>query len=171
VVNHFRIGIEDRSPDAERKRLLSAYTTVFMASDVEANMVVRRAQYPPPPTQFAASPLVSILWERYLRHVDGREGIFTLAYFCKTMLEAESLGRTKEVFNISQSVLTLLGTLSTERGTASRDLRKHTSHARPATPAEEKWLRVLVLKLIHQAGVVASGAIPSKLTLNELPAL
>jgi hypothetical protein len=135
-----------------------------------------RGQYPAPPEGFVASPDVETMWHRYERHLEGRELLASMAYFCLTLLEgsAGSRDRAAKQYGISGKVLDTLGRLTTEIGdeqTARKASRLR--ERRPYTGAEKTWLEATVKALIRRAGEWAYAAEAQRptLTMEDLPKL
>ena len=85
---------------------MSATATINIEAVVAARAQVARPRYPDPPHQFAVSPDVETLWNRYEGHLQGREPLLSAANACLTWLEATHGGRRNVArkFRISQKI-------------------------------------------------------------------
>ena len=120
--------VVDRDPsshDNKVRRTASASLDVLWST---AEAVETRGDYPEPPRNFALSPDVETMWERYEGYLKGREPLLSMAYFCLTVLESSvrnepGKGNKREkalrAYVIQDKVLSKLGELTTNLGTAS----------------------------------------------------
>lgn len=124
---------------------------------------------PPAPSAIERSPDVMSMYQRYLGHLEGREPLSGMAYFCLTVLEQMQGGRRNAArhFAISNKVLDRIGSLCAKGGAAAR---KHSGTKTAYTPEEERFLRSAIKTLIHRAAEVESGAHPQrrKITLADV---
>jgi hypothetical protein len=129
--------------------------------------------YPPLPPVFLITPLVEVLWNRYMRYVAGNEPLFAMAYFCLTALQCYT-GSRKQVarrYNIEPAILSKIAELSSSRGTAA-DARKMTkAQLTSATIGEQEWLKQAIRSLIRQVGIVEAGIKNSRFVISQLPKL
>lgn len=129
-------------------------------------------EFPEPPrVGTKRSPDVDSMFQRYLRHLEGREPLPSMAYFCLTMLKQMAGGRAVNAaatFNISKRVLDRIGKLSSNKGGFSA--RKATGSNAPLTIDEERFLKSAVKLLIQRAAEVEYGSDPSrkKITLADI---
>ena len=123
----------------------------------------------PPPTDIERSPDVDSMFSRYLGHLQGREPLACMAYFCLTVLEQTQGGRHNAArhFAISNKVLDRIGRLCAKGGA---DARKYTGAKTPYTPEEERFLKSAIETLIRRAAEVEHGPDPSrpKITLADI---
>ena len=124
----------------------------------------------PPPAAIKRSPDVNSMYHRYLGHLEGREPLPGMAYFCFTVLQQMGGGpaNAPRHFGVSNSVLKRIRTLSAYKG--GTDARKEDGRNAPYTPEEERFLRSAIKTLIHRAAEVESGAHPRrrKITLADV---
>jgi hypothetical protein len=171
----------DRDPsshDNGGRRTASASLDVLWST---AEAVETRSDYPKPPRNFALSPDVETMWERYEGYLKGREPLLSMAYFCLTVLELSARnvpgkGGNREkalrAYVIQDKVLSKLGELTARLGGAET-ARKAGGAGRPPTPSENEWIERCVLALVRRAGERAAN--PQKrfplLTMAKLPKL
>lgn len=133
-----------------------------------------RYAYPEPPLDFAASPDVETLWNRYQGFLAGREPLPSMAYFCFTAIVAMAGGvdEASARFKIARPVLKKLSELSSTRGGAT-DARKYEAKGTltPLSQPERKWLDAVVRQVIRRVGQEATGAAPLVLAMTDLPPL
>ena len=129
--------------------------------------------YPPLPPVFLITPLVKMLWDRYMRYVAGNEPLFDMGYFCLTVLESYT-GRRNQIarrYKVELAILDKIGELSSSRG-GPADARKMTkTQFTPATIGEQEWLKQAIRSLILQLGAVEAGDMNSRLVMSQLPKL
>src|SRR5579862_7067126 len=82
--------------------------------DTTLSIVVGRARYPEPPTDFTADPDVETMWRRWEGFLADREPLPSMAYFCLTVVESHG-GRAGAArrLGISLPVLHTIGRLAT----------------------------------------------------------
>jgi hypothetical protein len=141
----------------------------------EISVHATRSEYPTPPEDFATSPEVEALLERYHRCLDGKEKLLPMANFCYTVFKGIAGGKSKasKLFNISGGVLMKLGEL-----TARGDLRtarkwRDEKQNRPLSQSEENWLKQVVKRMILRLGEYnANPKGPfGKITMADFPQL
>lgn len=132
-----------------------------------------RRSYPKPPTEFSVDPLVETLWRRYESHLQGREPLFSMAYFCLTAIERDAGSKKKAAvkFAIDLKVLSTLGQLSSSRGDATEARKVVGSTLQPASGAEVAWLQGTITALVGQVASLAAGVAPPQLSMSALPRL
>lgn len=120
-----------------------------------AKILVSRASYPSPPTNFAVDDPVRNMALHYRRFKQGREPLGAMAAFCLTALEGAAGNRAAatKIYGISMKVLNKLGLLVEEAG--GEDARKYKGASRSFTPEERKWITELIPALISRAAEVA----------------
>ena len=110
------------------------------------------------------------MFHRYLGHIQGREPLSAMAYFCLTVLEQMGGGRSVAAvrFGISKKVLRRISKLSTNKGGPSA--RKAIGSNAPHTPEEERFLKSAIQTLIRMAAEVEFGPDPEreKITLADI---
>ena len=123
----------------------------------------------PPPAALKRSPDVDTMYQRYLRHLEGREPLPAMAYFCLTMLEhiAGSRREAARRFAISDNVLQKIGTLCGKGGGVAR---KRDGLGHPYTPEEERFLKAAIRTLIRRAAEVEFASDPNRrqITLDDI---
>ena len=124
--------------------------------------------FPDPPTAaIKRSPDVDSMYHRYLGHLEGREPLPGMAYFCLTVLLQMGGGPANAAghFGVSNNVLKRIRTLSAYKG--GTDARKEDGRKAPYTPEEERFLKSAIKTLIHRAAEIKAGPQPgrSKITL------
>lgn len=139
--------------------------------------VVQRNEYPQPPADFHATPLVETLWLHLNAYLEGRERLTGMTYFCVTAITAETDGDETEAakrFRISREIIRTLKRLSSAVGT-KETARKVTPGTpfRAHTPPEEEWIKSAVAALIRRVGEEAAnpGADLPEITMSNLPNL
>jgi hypothetical protein len=147
--------------------------------------------YPKPPSNFIASPDVETMWFRYEQHIDGRETLQAMGYFCLSLIQwstglgARARQKAGEIYRIDREVLDKLGNLTSERG-SMQDIRKLENKANtsptsslskpePLTDIEKNWIREAIKRLIRRKGEYDNN--PSEantlpiITMADLPNL
>ena len=106
------------------------------------------------------------MYHRYLRHLEGREPLSGMAYFCFTVLRQMGGGPSNAArhFGVSNKLLDRIRTLSAYKG--GTGARKEDGRKAPYTPEEERFLRSAIKTLIHRAAEVESGPHPSRTTIT-----
>ena len=78
--------IEDRNPTPGGLEL-HAQPLRFDMMLSKAILTVSRNCYPPPPSGVKITPDVQLMYDRYMDHLQGREKLLDVAYFCWTMVK------------------------------------------------------------------------------------
>ena len=139
-----------------------------------ATLQVIRHAYPTPPPNFAASPLVELLWARYEEFEDGKDLLTTMGYACLSAVQSQAGGRNKVVtqFNIHIDVLNQLGRLTSDVGD-ELTARKFDalSTRRSHTEIEKTWIVAAIKLLILRVAEHDSdpSAVTAQITLADLP--
>ena len=142
------------------------------------------SEYPPPPSNFTASPDVELMWTRFGLFREGRDTLLALGYFCLTVLEnhVRTLPRNNlrekvaKEFRIDLGILNKLGEWTSERG-APEEARKVGPKATgvPLSSSENKWVREVVKVLIRRVGEYdhdpAAAANLPQITMATLPSI
>jgi hypothetical protein len=148
---------------------------------IEAGKVkwtVTRNRYPSLPARdFARTPDVETLWQRYVNYREGREPLLAMAYFCLDMIETLAGGRRNKnkrkaaaaKFGVGVAVLDKLGELTSSRGDTATARKGGVSG--PLTPAEQNWIETTIRKLIRRVGEIAGGAKVRRIQLEDPPSL
>ena len=123
----------------------------------------------PPRAGIKRSPDVDSMFHRYLGHLQDKERLPGMAYFCLTVLEQTQGDRRKAAkhFAISDNVLERIGKLCGKGGASAR---KHSGRNAPYTQEDERFLKFAIQKLIRRAAEVEYGPDPSrkKITLADI---
>jgi hypothetical protein len=167
----------DRSPPATIGNVLNCTVGAYVITSGKGKFTLHRMSYPEAPKWTTASAMAQRMYARFVAFMEGRESIFSTAYYCLTELQVEAGGsvtrgaRDKAVtrFRIDRTVLDTLGDLSSERGDP---LTARKAGASPLAPAESNWLNAAVPQLIrHVAALDGGDMTTSTLTMAELPIL
>lgn len=162
--------IIDRMPSKPGEVRVYASTMLEDASlFATASAHLEMGLYPPAPVDFVADLTVETLWGRYERYRADKDSLYSMAYYCLTVLERRG-GRRNAAnrFQIDFKVIDHLARLSSEKGDAM-EARKAT--AVPATSSEKAWLNAAILAIIRQVGTVSAGKKPAQLHKSDLPQL
>ena len=164
-----RSEIVDRNPTPGRISLVGRGTAAFAAA--VARLQVQPSAYPEPPTAgIRRSPDVDSMYQRYLWHLEGKEPLPGMAYFCLTVFEwmGEHHDNAARHFGVSKKVLKRIRTLSAYKG--GTGARKEDGRKAPYAPEEERFLKSAVKTLIRRAAEVEFGPDPSrrKITLADI---
>ncbi|MBW4421208.1 MAG: hypothetical protein KME13_18565 [Myxacorys californica WJT36-NPBG1] len=147
-------SVIDRDPPPPgTPQVIAVSTAISATSAMSATLHVTRGQYPEPPTRFKLSPDVEVMWFRYQQHLEGKEPLQSMAYFCLTVIESlVSKGKRKRAadeYRIDWEVLDKLGDFTTTKG-SQFDARKHNNDFVALSEAEENWMREAVKILIRR---------------------
>ena len=118
------------------------------AGQLSAKLILGFRSYPSPPSDIVVTPDVESMYQRYIRHHSGREGLESMAYFCLSMLEdppsqtnsQEKIYTKKrkdaaENYQIDKDVLAKIGYLSSAKG-GRTGARKREGVSNPLTNEE-----------------------------------
>ena len=165
--------IVDRNP---QPNVVSLSATSHIRVSGTARLTVEYPRYPSPPTAgFAMTPDVESMYHRYRMHVNGKEPLPSMAYFCLTVLEKSTRakgGRRKAAgrkYGISEEVLKRIGRLTAYGG--GTQARKASGRGSPLTSEEERFLIAAVRALILRVGEVADDPTRDRpvIELTDLP--
>lgn len=125
----------------------------------------------PPPADIKRSPDVDSMYSRYLGHLEGREPLPGMAYFCLTVFESmagDSSSKAARHFGVSKNILRRVRKLSAYKGGAGA--RKQDGRDAPYTPDEERFLRSVIRTLMRRAAEVEHGQDPCRreITLTDI---
>ncbi len=171
-----RSDIFDRSPPPNSERVVIG--KICMSGhggfDIHRHLISHHA-FPERPRGFVASPDAECMYVRYKAYTEGRESLTAIAYFCLTVLEASAGSREQAAqrYAISVNILRTLGRLSSERGGPLKARKAH-GVSKPLLPAEERWIKEVIRRLIKRAGECPPDAECSPLpqiTMKDLPPL
>ena len=164
--------IDRQPPDPDKGVVMVAESGTLRLSGSEAHILITD-HYPCPPTNFVATPLVDILWRRFVGYMEKREPLFAMAYFCLTALESDAGGRQAAAtkYGIDERVLRKIGELSSTRGNLN-EARKATSTPIAASGSEQAWLEAAIRAIVRRVGQRSALGVPgSMLTLADLPSI
>ncbi len=164
--------IIDRSPAPPGVTHGCAYMVLpgLMVSGIgTVSLHVDRARYPEPPGTFRLDPDAESILLRYHGHLDGREPLPALAYFCLTILEAKTGGRESAAtaYRIEKAVLNRMGELTSLRG--DRLTARKATGVQPLTGQERAWLEAAVKMLIWRLGDTRTLSNLPVITMSDLP--
>lgn len=165
--------IIDRQPPPTGTTVTQPRGGMVSLAELEVPSAIRRASYPPPPKNFAATPDVLVMYWRYELYRQGKDTLAAMAYFCLTVLEASVQGsrsRAARQYSIHKQLLDKLGKLTASKG--GKEARKAEGAGAEFTQAEREWIESVTVKLIRRLGEHAAGRTPLPLlSLADLPAL
>ncbi|MCY3880242.1 MAG: hypothetical protein OXF74_13815 [Rhodobacteraceae bacterium] len=174
----FAVGLS-RGPGAFALRFfLAKYSDRFRVEFRAGIPSVRVNLAPPKPTCFPEPPSAGIkrswevdnMYKHYLKFLEGKESLSTMAYFCLTSLEEIAGNRDSAAvqFGISKRVFKRIGDLSSNKG--GDGARKAAGQRAPYTGEEERFLKSAAGKLIYRVAEVEYGHHPSrkKITLADI---
>ncbi len=164
--------IIDRSPAPPGVTHGCAYMVLpgLMVSGIgTVSLHVDRARYPEPPGTFRLDPDAESILLRYHGHLDGREPLPAMAYFCLTILEAKTGGRESAAtaYRIEKAVLNRMGELTSLRG--DRLTARKATGVQPLTGQERAWLEAAVKMLIWRLGDTRTLSNLPVITMSDLP--
>lgn len=158
-------------PIGRTQRIVAEGMSAAVVSD-SASACLTLAAYPDPPFDFAQTQEVEALSRRWLSCLDGREPLLACAYFVLTKLDVRFGNRKNAALelNVSDAVLSKLGSLSSEHGDDST-ARKARLTPQLLTPAAENWVRESVPELILRLARYSMGVTSPEPALGHLPML
>jgi len=161
-----RPEIIDRKPTPGRISL-AGRLTLELSADPVALQIQPHAYPEPPPTALKRSPDVDSMYRRYLGHLEGKEPLPGMAYFCLTVFERMH-DTAAQHFGVSTKVLKHIRKLSAYKG--GTGARKEDGRKASYTREEERFLKSAVRTLIRRAAEVEYGPDPSrkKITLADI---
>ena len=173
--------IVDRDPSSHDNGVRRTVRTSLGLLWSTTEAVETRGDYPQPPRNFALSPDVATMWERYEGYLKGREPLLSMAYFCLTVLEGsarklpgkgKNRAKALRTYAIQNKVLDTLGSLTANLGDAET-ARKAGGKGRPPTRSKSAWIEQCIRALIRRAGEHAADPQKDfpKLTMEDLPKL
>ena len=137
------------------------------------NLILGKKRYPSPPCGMRIDPDVKAMYSRYIGHIEGKELLASMTYFCLTVLERKAGSRkaVAEKYRISNRLLDKIGTLASAKG--GQEARKATGTGDSFTGAERQFLQQAIGKMIRRAAEAAYSSPRSlpKITMKDLPPL
>ena len=165
-----RAEIVDRNPSPGPPTLSARVSLGPITAQADLARPAPPAFPDPPRTGIRRSPDVDSMFHRYLGHLEGREPLSAMAYFCLTVLEHAAGGRPEAAarFGISRNVLVRISKLSANKGGSSA--RKAIGSDVPYTPEDKRFLKSAVQTLIRRVAEVEYGpdARRKKITLADI---
>jgi hypothetical protein len=128
--------------------------------------------YPePPPEFFRLNPDAESLLQRYYGYLDRREPLQAMAYFCLTLLTANSggLDKAEAKYRVHRDVLRKISELSSTRG--NRLNARKADAVQPLSGAESAWLEAAVRMLIRRLADTRPFSGLPLITMTNLPTL
>ena len=172
------VDLVDRNPPVPGTApgyILAADSADIVAAGADASFSVTRRTYPPPPSDFRITPDVESLWHRYRGHLEGREPLLTMAYFCLTVLEIAAGGKRDKrrkaaaKYRIEPAVLKKLSELSSDRGDPRIARKMPTPATPPLSGTEEAWIQAAIKQLILRVGDQRNVLDLPTMTMADLP--
>ena len=166
--------IEDRHPLVDSKpgvvNLRGSARSGAPRARATLTVTRRPPHYPPPPAGVKLTPDVKSMYDRYIDHLQDKEPLESMAYFCLTVIEDPFKGGRKEAakhYNISTSVLNRIGELSSRRGCRKAEGMKKP----PLTGQERRFLKQAIKRTIYRAAEKTNNPDSNlpKLSLSDLP--
>jgi hypothetical protein len=144
--------VVDRNPPSGI--VLRADTGHLLISGHDIKLHRSRSAYPAPAPHLLVSPDVKSMYDRYTGHLQGKEPLASMAYFCVTVLLA---GKRRDVavkkYQISTPILRKLTRLVTKKG--GREARKASGAISEFTPHDRIWIDATIKAIIRRAAEVA----------------
>lgn len=170
------VDIIDRSPPPHgviRGRLHALVGNVALTATGTVSPHMTFPHYPKPPGTFRLNPDAESILLRYQGYLDGREPLLSMAYFCLTVLLANSGGRRSAAvtYGIREPVLKTMAELTSCRGDRSSARKATAGLAQPLTSSEQAWLEAALRALIWRLGDTRPVAALPVITLADLPRL
>ena len=166
--------VVDRSPlPLGSQRTLKAEAGSYLMIGADVSLHVTRARYPEPPVSFEVTREVEAMWRRRAGHIDGKEPLLSMAYYCLSLVQRLGGGRegAAKAFSIERAVLDTLGQLTSTRGDAETARKENLgSLNNPLTDSEKNWIFSAVTHLIIRLGEDAAG-VGGRLGMQDLPKL
>ena len=158
---------------------VSGSSGVKFTGSAISELCITRRKYPDPPTNFAVTPDVEILWQRYEKYLDGKKyldgnkDLLSMAYACLTFVERKADGIRKaaaELYRIDYDILDKLGDLTSTKGDA-KTARKFPKKGDliPLSEKENKWIEAVIKILIRRTGELANIQSAQTITMTDLP--
>jgi len=169
--------IYDHSKIIDRSPTPGVHEAVGIArahATATATAHVSRGRYPEPPSvDYARDAAVEFMFERFCRYRKGATTLADAGYFCLTILELKSGGRSgaSRRYAVAKPVLVTLGKLTAEKG--GIDARKADGVGADFTAGERHWIEETMKRLISRAAEIAGDPCASlpQITMAELPPL
>lgn len=155
-----RAVIEDRNPTPGAVHLQGGLTAKISVA-AQLTVTVRAREYPaPPPSAMVVTPDVQSMYNRLVGHLEGKEPLPSMAYFCLEVLQGAtgpSKRRRREaarVYRIEKEVLDEIGSLVSRKGGAQA--RKWEGRGAELNESEVQFLKravgAIILRMAEMAG-------------------
>ena len=185
--------IIDRNPLPGKPVPLSVSTGIGLSDSTK--IIAHALKYPdPPPSSFATvTDLVRDAHWRWSRYKEGKEPLHSMAYYVLTLVENEGArlpGRgskrqkASRKFDIEETVLSEIGYISSEAGTAESARKDITNGGNRYVPSGasgddrrkinsqlDHWLAEATTKIIFHIGLNSTSQTGKRLTPSDLPTL
>ena len=112
----------------------------------KATCVVSPACYPPPPSGFEITLDVQLMYDRYMDHLQGREKLLDMAYFCWTMVKDNPVTKT----DFSSGVRNTISKLSGGGGGPKHARKKEGIDKEPLTDQARHFLIEAIKAIIRR---------------------
>lgn len=160
-----------------RATILAAALGQLTLTGHAVTLTLTLRHYPPPPTDFNATPEVELLWTLFEDYQAGRVRLTDLGYFCLTVLEATFGGaRGKHVrpevsarLHVDLEIFNTLGDLVSEKGDERTARKMPKGGWQPHSSRELTWIADVVRALIRRAG--ENPGMVERLTMADFPRL
>ena len=138
--------IEDRNP-TPGVLMFHAPPARFEVKVEKATGVVSPAYYPPPLSGVKITPDVQLMYDRYMDHLQGREKLLDVAYFCWTMVKDNPVTTT----DFSRGVCNTISRLSGGGGGPEHARKKAGIDKDPLTDQELRFFVEAIKAIIRRA--------------------
>jgi len=181
--DHDNYEIIDRNPRPCTTKVIYGYMNAMLPqlyAEGQGTVTLVLKNYLDPPSNFKASPDVETMWWRYQNHLQGKEPIQGMGYFCLTLIEhtagsKQSRKKAAKMYKIDHEVLDKLGNLTTNKGTQYDARKASDSNYEPLTDLEKIWIKDAVKKMIWRKGEYDYNPTEAnslaEITMSDLPKL
>ena len=138
--------IEDRNPTPGGLEL-HAQPLRFDMMLSKAILTVSRNCYPPPPSGVKITPDVQLMYDRYMDHLQGREKLLDVAYFCWTMVKDNPVTTT----DFSRRVCNTISRISGGGGGPEHARKQDGIDKPPLTDQELRFFVEAIKAIIRRA--------------------
>jgi hypothetical protein len=161
----------DRSPSPGHS-LSAATIDVTAVAFGSVGFRLTRKSYPGFDVAFRADSLVELMWARLEGHIENREPLQSMAYFCLTAMEAATGSRrfAARQWGIDYEVLDTLGRLTSTKVDPQLPRKALHWRAEELSSAERAWVSATVRAVIRHIGAREAG-VTARLEMADLPKL
>jgi|GEM_PF-661738 len=154
------------------KRSITVNASVTLNASVSIRVI--KGKYPDVPVSFQTNPYVEIAWMRYVKYLEGKEPLLSMAYFIYSLLQGLSGGThyIREKYKISKKVIDKLAVLISERGDYYTARKGKKLKFIPLQNDEIQWIEACIKMIIRRLGEYEKN--PNDLvfiTMDSLPKL